>query len=259
MAALNDQNKVRTQYATSGRLNNRISLHAKYSVNKQGFGPWIASHYQFPPGASVLELGCGTGEMWLGQEKLINSCSRLVLSDFSGGMLAKAKETLKAYPAIRFEIIDIAAIPFPDRSFDAVIANMMLYHVPDIGKALREVRRVLKDGGAFYCATYGEHGIMEYLCSLFPGAGAEDEVNHTFTLQNGAARLRAVFSRVERFDYADALAVTDVQDLADYIASLTGMSGLKALPREQVVATLTAHMRDGILTVPKEYGLFVCR
>lgn len=35
-----------------------------------------------------------------------------------------------------------------------VIANRMLYHVPDLNKGLSEARRVLKNGGPFYCATY---------------------------------------------------------------------------------------------------------
>ena len=48
---------------------------------------------------------------------------------------------------------------------------MMLYHVPVMGKALSEVYRVLKQGGKFYSATYGEHGIMEYLAKIFAPYG----------------------------------------------------------------------------------------
>ena len=257
MPELNDAAAVRAQYGTSGNLSTRISIHEKYSVNKQGFGNWITEHYRFPEGARVLELGCGTGGMWSGRDGLIRSCAELVLSDFSEGMLEKARDTLKAYPEIRFEQIDIQQIPYADGTFDAVIANMMLYHVPDRARGLREVRRVLKAGGSFYCATYGEHGIIEYLCGLFAGHGEEGQANVSFTLQNGEAQLRAVFDRVQRYDYEDALAVTDPEDLADYIYSLSGMSGLREMPRAEILSVLRAHLRDGVLRVPKEYGMFI--
>ena len=92
---INDAATVKKQYATSTNLNKRISIHDKYSTNKQGFGNWIASHYDIRGGMSVLELGCGTGDMWTGKQEMIRRCSRLVLSDFSEGMLDKAKETLR--------------------------------------------------------------------------------------------------------------------------------------------------------------------
>ena len=259
MAELNNAAEVKKQYASSDKLGTRISIHAKYSTNPQGFGNWIAEHYQFSAGASVLELGCGTGSCWLGQDQLIRSCSRLVLSDFSEGMLQTAKETLDRYPGIEYRTIDIQDIPFGDGSFDAVIANMMLYHVPDIHRGLAEVRRVLKPGGTFYCATYGENGIMEYLCSLFGKAELAGKANHSFTLQNGAGQLRTHFAEVQRCDYADSLAVTDPGDLADYVCSLTGMADLRDIPREEMISVFRAHMTDGVLSVPKEYGMFICR
>ena len=55
------------------------------------------------------------------------------------------------------------------------------------------------------------------------------------------------------------LAVTDVRDLADYIGSLSGMVALREIPREEMTAVLTAHMKDGVLSIPKEYGMFTAR
>ncbi len=57
---LNDKKSVEKQYQTSNNLNARISIHDKYSVNKQGFGNWITSLYAIGEGMKVLELGCGT-------------------------------------------------------------------------------------------------------------------------------------------------------------------------------------------------------
>ena len=92
----------------------------------------------------------------------------------SEGMLETAKATISGFSNVQHMVIDIQDIPFENDSFDVVIANMMLYHVPDLEKGLSEVRRVLKVGGTFYCATYGEHkipqsppAISRTLCFLF--------------------------------------------------------------------------------------------
>ncbi len=256
---INDNTTVKQQYHTSDKLSTRISIHSKYSTNKQGFGNWISSHYGIREGMTVLELGCGTGDMWTGKEEIISRCSRLVLSDFSEGMLEKTRETLRAYDGIEYQVIDIQDIPFEDQTFDVVIANMMLYHVPDLPKGLREVRRVLKTGGTFYCATYGEHGMMEYIESLFEGFRSGSKINDSFTLQNGEEKLRTAFSDIQKLLYEDSLAVTDVEDMMDYIYSLNGMSELRQIPRDEMRRVLQAHMQDGVLRVPKEYGMFIAR
>jgi len=256
-AGVNDGATVEKQYKTADKLNTRISIHSKYSTNKQGFGNWITAHYQIRDGMSVLELGCGTGDMWVNQGEIIRRCSRFVLSDFSEGMLNKAKEKLRNQTGIEYRIIDIQDIPFEDQAFDAVIANMMLYHVPDLQKGLREVRRVLKTDGTFYCATYGEHGMMEYIYSLFAAYHIQGHVNDNFTLQNGEEKLKTFFPDVRRLLYQDSLEVTDAEDMADYIFSLTGMTDLQKLPREEVLAVLEKNMPDGVLHVPKEYGMFI--
>ncbi len=254
---LNSRAAVEKQYSTADKLNTRISIHSKYSVNKQGFGNWIVSHYQIAEGMSVLELGCGTGDMWLGQKDLIRRCARFVLSDFSAGMIGKAKETLRGYDEIDYRVIDIQDIPFGDRAFDVVIANMMLYHVPDLARGLREVRRVLKEDGTFYCATYGEHGMMAYIRGLFGDDQVQSRVNASFTLQSGEAKLKSVFSHVRREIYEDALEVTNAEDMVDYICSLTGMTDLRQIPRDEIRSVLERNMKNGILRIPKEYGMFI--
>ena len=257
MGEINNTSTVKKQYANSNNLNTRISIHAKYSTNKTGFGNWIVKHYVIESGMRVLELGCGTGEMWLGHHEIITKCKQLVLSDFSEGMLEAAKIRINGYANVRHMVIDIQDIPFENNSFDIVIANMMLYHVPDLDRGLSEVRRVLKDGGKFYCATYGEHGIMEYLFSLLKDYGVKDTTNKNFTLQNGAGLLKKIFNHVEKCEYPDALAITDLDDMLNYIYSLSSMTALNDVPREDVKAILSQNVIDGVLIVPKEYGMFI--
>lgn len=205
---------------------------------------------------TATELGCGTGDMWKDKEAMIASCSKLVLSDFSAGMVKVSKETVGIHDNVEYQVIDIQDIPFGDETFDIVIANMMLYHVPDLHRALTEVRRVLKKGGKFYCATYGEHGITEYLTTLFSEYGVEDSINQNFTLQNGYEILGKVFSKVEKLEYVDSLQVREVDDMVEYIYSLSSMMPLRNVPKQDVKNMLLQHTSNGILHVPKEYGMF---
>lgn len=257
MSEINSEANVQKQYKNPDNLNTRISIHSKYSVNKMGFGNWIFSNYEIQDGMNVLELGCGTGDMWIKNIDFINKCSQLILTDLSKGMLEAAKANVGEHSNVSYQVVDIQSIPFIDNKFDVVIANMMLYHVPDLNKGLSEVRRVLKHGGKFYCATYGEHGIIEYLSSLLSDYGVEDHINKNFTLQNGQDVLEKEFEHVQRLEYVDALEVTNIDDIVEYVYSLSCMSALSKIKKEDIKITLERNMKNGVLTIPKEYGMFV--
>lgn len=248
---------IKQQYQTSQNLNTRISIHDKYSTNKQPFADWIVSHYEIAPGAKILELGCGTGSMWTKNLHLLDGGARLTLTDFSAGMLETAKANLSGRN-ITFAQVDIQNIPYENASFDVVIANMMLYHVPDLHKGLSEVRRVLKPGGKFYCATYGIHGILEYVTELLRDMNVGGQIGTTFTLQNGEESLCKHFKQVLRLDREDGLAITNIEDFADYIYSKASLTNMEAVPRQVLLAALQQRVVNGVLFVPKEYGMFAC-
>ena len=247
------------QYANDKNLATRINLHEKYSVNKQGFGNWIHKHYVFKPGMKILELGCGNGSMWPEMIELLPDGCELILSDFSKGMLDAAKMRIGEHPGLSYREINIMDIPYEMNSMDVVIANMMLYHVPDINRALMEVRRILKPGGSFYCATYGENSIMKWLNDLFSGFDIDIRMNTAFTLQNGGDMVLKCFNCVERYDYPDAFEITDTDDLVNYVLSMTAMVNLSKLPREKVHGVLKAQMKNGVIFIPKEYGMFISK
>lgn len=247
------------QYRTDKNLATRINLHDKYSVNQQGFGRWIDSHYDFKPGMRILELGCGNGSMWPQTIASLPIDCELILSDFSQGMLDAAKARIGERSGLSYRQINIMDIPFETGSIDVVIANMMLYHVPDIDCALSEVRRVLKTGGVFYCATYGEKSIMTWLNDVFSGFDIDIHMNTAFTLQNGGDMLRKHFESVMRFDYPDAFEITNTDDLVNYVLSMTAMANLSKLPRQTVYDVLESKKVGSVIHIPKEYGMFISK
>lgn len=259
MNAMNDKTLVQAQYECASNLNARISIHDKYSVNKQGFGNWIVTNYEIEDGMRVLELGCGTGSMWKCKGNIISKCGELVLTDLSEGMLNVAQGNVGDLPNVTYRVVDIQNIPFEDNCFDIVIANMMLYHVPDLAKGLSEVARVLKDNGKFYCATGGEHGIMEYVAELLKPYGVDYRATYNFSLQNGAAKLSSHFSSVEKLEYIDALEITNLDDFMHYLFSGITFPKACTLEPEKVKQILQQNMVGGILRVPKEAGMFVCK
>ena len=143
-------NRVIEQYEKQDNLDIRVKLHKKYSKNKLGFNNWIFSNYQITDEINVLELGCGTGELWKSNLDSIDKMKQLVITDFSSDMVETTRAVIGNRDNVNYEIMDIQNVSFEKETFDIVIANMLLHHVNDIPKALSEVNRVLKNGGIFY-------------------------------------------------------------------------------------------------------------
>ena len=254
-----DSVAVKTQYAVPKGLDIRLTFHEQYSTNKQGYGAWLVSHYNIRNGMMVLEIGCGTGTIWIGHENIISGCRRLILSDLSEGMLETAKKNLGKQNHIEYQKADIQDLPFLNGTFDIVIANSMLYHVPDIEKGLREVRRVLKAGGIFYCATFGEHNFTDKLAEWFKLSGEDFKPNHNFTMQNGKEKLSTSFEDITSIFYEDSLHITETEDLVEYLRSLASFKAVIDLPVQKIRAILREHTAGGSIDLPKEYGMFICR
>ena len=252
---------IKEQYKNTDNLKLRKSLHEKYSVNKIGFQKWMFDQYPFHPKSKVLELGSGRGELWnyyTESDILQNYEMDITLSDFSVGMTDYLQNS-ELGKKMTIKPIDIVDIPFAEDTFDLIIANSMLYHVKDIDLALSEVKRVLKKDGLFYCSTFGINGMTQYLYHALDELNIpySHESNISFTLQNGAALLKKQFDKVERRDYEDALAIDKVEDYIDYIYSMASLQGLERSKYNILLNYFQSKKVDGILHIPKEYGMFV--
>ncbi len=99
-------------------------------------------------GKRVLELGCGSGEIatWMALNGAVVSASDV--SDESINYAHKRNAENKT--AVDFTVGTGEHIPYADETFDLVTINVALHHM-DVPKALREIKRVLKPGGALVC------------------------------------------------------------------------------------------------------------
>ena len=174
-------------------------------------------------------------------------------------MVRKAKDLLQGNSFFTFKEIDIQAIPYDDSIFDIVIANHMLYHVPDKEKALSEIKRVLKASGTFYTSTLGMKSLKE-LNDIYKKLESKTTFSYSkdisFTLENGFDLLYRHFRKVEQRQYIDALEVTNIDDLIAYIKSYNHVPD--SLTEELYHLLLLDGFVDGVFRIQKEQGIFIC-
>lgn len=258
MSKMSDPEYLRTeQYADPTNLNARAALHERFSVNPREWQPWVFDQLDVPAGARVLEVGCGPAGLWAANLGRVPDDWAIVLSDFSPGMVRAARARLG--DRFAYANLDVQTIPFAPAHFDAVIANHMLYHVPDIGRAVAEIRRVLRPGGAFYAATNGQAHMGELfeLAARFDAKPWERLPDEMFWKENGAELLVQCFDRVVWYPYEDALVVTEIEPLMAYV-----LSSASSLFDEARRTAFQAHVegiiaRDGAFHIAKDSGLFV--
>ena len=262
MSLATDQTHLlQQQYQNASNLNARIALHVRFGLNPYGWHRWVFDQFALPEQCRVLELGCGSGTLWLKNRERIPAGWDITLSDFSAGMVDEARRTLADItPPFTFQQMDAQLIPLPDASLDAVIANHMLYHVPDRNKAFAEIRRVLKPNGAFYAAANGLDHLRE-MSELQERFGIPDTIGtHTkeFCLENGAEQLAPWFTNIALRRYEDALRVTEMEPLVAFIQSQSDALSHHDRRVKELSAFIEDELaRQGAIHITKSTGLFL--
>lgn len=217
---MSERERVREQYATNANLRARIALHDRYSRTTVSYPHWIFDGYGFGDEADVLEVGCGDGNIWRENLDRIPPGWRLTLTDFSPGMVDAARAALGE--RAEYAVADVQDLPFDDASFDAVIANHMLFHVEDRPRALGELARVLRPGGAFRATTIGLEHIRE-LRELVPPPPESQwaRTRERFMIEQVPEELAPFFVdvEVERVPGPQDLEVTELEPLLDFVRS----------------------------------------
>ena len=233
------------QYRDDANLRARIDLHRRFSTNPEPWHRWVFDRLEFEPDDRILDVGCGPAELWAENSDRIPDTWRLTLVDLSEGMTRRARDVLG--DRADYRVADVQDLPFADASYDAVIANHMLYHVPDRRRGLAEIARVLRSGGRLYASANGR----DHLAELRPLRTVPWEVE--FVLDDGGAELEEFFvdARIERYDCD--LEVTEVEPVLDFVRSSSDLADdAETCVRDQIA-------RRGGFRVTKSSGMFICR
>lgn len=245
------------QYRNDANLNARINSHRRFSTSPISWNRWVFDQMRLADSARVLEVGAGTGLLWSENRDRLPTGLELVVSDSSEGMLRAAREQLDGLPGLEFRQIGAAQIPDGDRTFDVMIANHMLYHVPDRAAVFSAVARVLRPGGRFYAATNGA-AHMEELDELIGKPEKRPLISTTqFSLENGAEQLAPFFASVQLARHQNPLAVTDASAVLAYVRSLPwDLSELELGRIAEVVDGIIA--MNGAFRITRDSGMFLC-
>jgi SAM-dependent methyltransferase len=254
------------QYKDPANLNARIALHARFAQADEPWYPWLAGRVQWPPDGEVLEVGCGPGLLWASIAPLLPHL-RLTLTDLSEGMLDASRRVVDPIGSLELvatKACDAQDLPFADDAFDVLVANHMLYHVPDLSRAVAEFARVLRPDGTLLAATNGPQHldvITEISRQVF-GWSSLDFVDKRFGRTNGGAILLEAFGDVAWHQHASTLACDDPDVVVAYLRSST--SGQEATSEQlgaidEAVAARFRAAEGGAVTMSLDAGCFVAR
>jgi ubiquinone/menaquinone biosynthesis C-methylase UbiE len=233
-----DPTYVREQYATEAGLAARKAIYTEVT------GP-DAREIVFEAVAevgpkSVLEVGCGEGEL---AERVQRELAVSVIAiDQSERMVELARTR-----GVDARVGDVRELPFEDGSFDVAVAAWMLYHVPDLDRAVAELARVLRPGGRLVAATNASDHLYEML-SLARLAHAFADLS--FRAEKGAEALERHFARVEMHDASGTVTFRDAEQIRSYLRSSARLAaGADRVP--ELTKPLVARRRPVVFVAEK--------
>lgn len=236
IGASNDPGYVRQQYETEDGLRARKAIYGRIGGVDARDVAFEAVRQAEP--RRVLEVGCGEGEF---AERLVTSLGvELIALDQSERMVALARGR-----GIDARVGDVQQLPFEDGSFDVAVAAWMLYHVPDLDRALGEPARVLRAGGRLVAVTnYATH-----LSEMFNLVGLE-RWELPFGGEHGVELLAPYFEHVDVRDAIGTVVFPGAEPIRTYLRSSARLEAYADRVPE-LDEPLTAHRRNVVFVADR--------
>jgi SAM-dependent methyltransferase len=257
---------TRTSYAGGERLERRIRTHRLHARPPGEFADWVLERVPWSGGERVLDVGCGSA---LYAEPVRRRGGRWVGCDLSEGMLRSVSGAVDACL-----VGDAQALGLRSGCADVILANHVLYHVPDRDAALRELGRVLAPGGLLLAGTNGSASLQEV--RNLP-VRALERLGHArvpfrldtverFSLENGRAQVARRFEEVDLHEQESALVFREPEPLVAYLDSMSDWyepqlpAGVAWPEVREALRDLIAERiaQEGAFRSPKRAGVFVC-
>lgn len=212
-----DVEHIMGNYRDTGNLKSRISI---YDYREPRLDPVdFAAELLTGDLGLVLDVGAGFGR-FTNRLRTDHPEATVVAIDKAPGMLTEVEAPVM--------VADAQDLPYPDAGVDTFLAMHMLYHVPDVAKAVAEFRRVLKPGGTLLAST-NVRGDMTQMAELWdrvarpvlgPDGYSWNGAIRNFDSASAPALLEAEFASVEAFEAAGVVSVPEPGPILRFFASI---------------------------------------
>jgi ubiquinone/menaquinone biosynthesis C-methylase UbiE len=260
--------EVQRQYATVDPLKTRMETHRRYEERRVDLDAECRAALALAGDETLLDIGCGPGRFLL-YLRLGGHTGRLLGLDQSAAMLAEGAAAANA-AGVAFGWLrgDACAMPFRAGVAQRVVTRHMLYHVPDIPRALAECARVLRPDGQFLATTNARSSLPRIDALLDDLARAfslptPPNIAAPFCIENAPEQLRAAGFEVRETRIANALIFSTPEPIVAYAASILPTSDPRLRAEQERWLLAEARQRlsalGGVWRDPKDVGIYVAQ
>jgi ubiquinone/menaquinone biosynthesis C-methylase UbiE len=193
-------------------------------------------------GEKVLDVGCGTGSLTFALAKFAD-LAEIGAIDYSP-VFVEAANRRNTDPRIKIQQADACALPFEDGGFDRALALLVLHFVPEAGKAVAEMRRVVRPGGVVAAVVWDNLGGMPGMrmmldtVAVLTEGGRQLRSRYCFQPMNQPGEMKRSFMERGLADVTETelMVRMEYQNFEDYWAPIAAGEG----PLGKYVTTLDA-------------------